>query len=185
MDTRRIVRHLSTPTWRVRRSFPATALQTIEEAVRESEQQHTGQICVVIEGALDLLPLLSGRSARDRALEVFSELRVWDTADNNGVLIYLLLADHDVEIIADRGIHMQVGVEGWERVCQTMEAQLRSADLSGGVLTGIRAVGNHLTAHFPRRDGTSDFSRRDGTSDFPRRDGTVRPDALPDAPTLR
>lgn len=164
MDTKRILRHLSTPTWRVRRSFPAAALQTIEHAVHESERQHTGQICVAIDGALDLLPLLGGQSARERALEVFSELRVWDTADNNGVLIFLLLADHDVEIIADRGIHARVGGEGWEHVCQRMEAQLRTGDLTGGVVGGIRAVGHHLTAHFPRR---ADTAPTDGLADSP------------------
>lgn len=164
MDLRRIVRHLGTPPWRVRRRFPETSLQTIERAVRDSEQQHTGQICVAIEGALDALPLLRGQTANERAVEVFSQLRVWDTADNNGVLIYLLLADRDVEIVADRGIHQRVGAEGWEQVCQTMEAQLRGGDLSAGVLAGIRAVGAYLTTHFPR---DSSIARPDALSDRP------------------
>lgn len=166
MDLKRIVRHLSTPPWRVHRSFPNAALQAIEQAVRDSEQQHTGQICVAIEGALDALPLLRGQQARTRAVEVFSQLRVWDTADNNGVLIYLLLADHDVEIVADRGIHQRVGAAGWEQVCQSMETQLRTGDLSGGVLTGIRSVGAYLAEHFPLRPGV------------------LRPDSLSDRPTI-
>lgn len=166
MDWRRIARHLSIPSWRVRRSFPASSLDAIEQAVRASEQQHTGQISVAIEGALDLFPLLRGQDARDRALEIFSQLRVWDTADNNGVLIYLLLADRDVEIIADRGIHERVGADGWEQVCQAMETQLRNGDLSAGVLTGIQAVGTYLTAHFPQRPGVAQV------------------DGLPDSPTL-
>lgn len=164
MDLKRIVRHLSMPPWRVRRSFPEAALHAIEQAVRDSEQQHTGQICVAIEGALDGLSLLRGQTANERAVELFSQLRVWDTADNNGVLIYLLLADRDVEIVADRGIHQRVGAAGWEQVCQSMESQLRSGDLSGGVLSGIRAVGAYLAAHFPLSAGTT---RPDGLSDRP------------------
>ncbi len=78
-------------------------------------------------------------------------LRVWDTEHNNGVLIYLLLADHDVEIVADRGIHSRVGNEGWERVCQSMEAAFRRGDFAGGVVGGVRAVGEHLQRHYPAR----------------------------------
>jgi uncharacterized membrane protein len=80
---------------------------------------------------------------------VFSTLRVWDTEQNNGVLIYLLLADHDVEIVADRGIHARVGSESWEAVCRQMEAAFRQGDFERGVLAGIRAVSEHLRRHYP------------------------------------
>jgi uncharacterized membrane protein len=92
---------------------------------------------------------LRGQTARARALEVFSHLRVWDTEHNNGVLIYLLLADHDVEVVADRGVHAHVGGEGWEKICREMEALFREGKLEVGVLHGIRAVSTHLVRHYP------------------------------------
>ena len=84
-------------------------------------------------------------------MDVFSMLRVWDTAHNNGVLIYLLLADRDVEIVADRGVHARVGSEGWEQICQAMEVAFRRGDFEGGVLDGIRAVSAHLRYHYPEQ----------------------------------
>jgi uncharacterized membrane protein len=110
---------------------------------------HAGEIRFTVESALPLIPLLRGQTARARALEVFSHLRVWDTEHNNGVLIYLLLADHDVEIVADRGVHARVGGEGWEKICREMEALFRAGDFEAGVLGGIRAVSVHLVKHYP------------------------------------
>ncbi|HWS16137.1 MAG TPA: TPM domain-containing protein, partial [Candidatus Methylomirabilis sp.] len=94
-------------------------------------------------------PLFRGHSARERAIDVFSLLRIWDTERNNGVLIYLLLADRDVEIVADRGIHAKVGTEGWETICRPMETAFRQGDFEGGVIRGIQAVTRHLVEHFP------------------------------------
>ena len=88
-----------------------------------------------------------------RALEVFGQLRVWDTAENCGVLVYLLLADRDVEIVADRGIDAKVGAAGWEAICKVMEADFRAGDFARGAIRGIDAVSRHLAAHFPRRGG--------------------------------
>src|SRR5581483_5705279 len=105
MNITRLLRHLGTPRWQVRRKFPAASLAAIEAAIKHTEATHSGQICFAVEAALEIAPLLRGRSARERAVDVFSQLRVWDTEHNNGVLIYLLLADRDVEILADRGIH--------------------------------------------------------------------------------
>jgi uncharacterized membrane protein len=113
MGIGRILTHLFTTAWSVRRAFPANLLDRIEETIRESEATHAGQIRFAVEHSLDLPELLRGVLARERAVEVFSTLRVWDTEQNNGVLIYLLLADHDVEIVADRGIHARVGAQGW------------------------------------------------------------------------
>jgi hypothetical protein len=149
MDTARIARHLLTTAWSVRRAFPPHAMRAIERAIRESEAGHAGQIRFAVEHSLDLPELLRGVSARDRAIDAFSHLRVWDTEHNNGVLIYLLLADHDVEIVADRGIHLKVG-EGWEPICRSMEAAFRAGEFEAGVLNGVRAVGEQLGAHFPR-----------------------------------
>jgi uncharacterized membrane protein len=153
MKIRRILRHLFTPPWRARRAFPAHALAAIAAAIRESEQRHGGEIRFAVESALDTGPLLRGQSARERAVEVFSQLRVWDTERNNGVLIYLLLADHDVEILADRGIHARVGGPEWERICREMEAHFRDRRFEQGVIAGIRAVGAHLARHFPSDGG--------------------------------
>jgi hypothetical protein len=91
-NVKRIVRHLLMTHWRVGRSFPEDVLREVEQAIAKSESSHFGQLCFVVEGALSLASLFAGQSARDRAVEVFSQMRVWDTEHNNGVLIYLLLA---------------------------------------------------------------------------------------------
>ena len=147
----RILTHLVTTAWSVRRAFPAPLLNAVEQAIRDCESTHAGQIRFAVEHSLDLMPLLRGMSARERAIDVFSMLRVWDTQHNNGVLIYLLLADRDVEIVADRGVHAHVGAEAWEQICQAMEAAFRQGDFKGGVIGGIRAVGEHLQRHYPGR----------------------------------
>ncbi len=149
MDIARLFRHLLTPPWRVRMLFPTRTLRVIESAIRECETTHAGEIRFAVEHGLHVHALLRGQSARDRALEVFSHLRVWDTEHNNGVLIYLLLADHDVEIVADRGVHARVGGEGWEKICREMETSFREGKFEQGVLHGIRAVSTHLAKHYP------------------------------------
>jgi len=155
MNLKRIMQHLSSGRAAVRRAFPQRALDAIERAIRETETRHDGQIRFAVEAALDLSPLLAGQAARERAIEVFSELRVWDTEHNNGVLIYLLLADRDVEIVADRGIHAKLGAETWEAICREMEAAFCNGQFEAGVLAGIHAVGDHLARHFPARGGKS------------------------------
>ena len=150
MGIRRIGRHLLANRSRVRRAFPAKALAAIEQAIKASEATHAGQIRFVVEGALDGAPLLRNQSARHRALDVFSHLRIWDTAHNNGVLIYLLLADRDVEILADRGVDALVGPAGWQKICAAMEADFRKGNFETGVLNGIEAVSRHLAKHFPK-----------------------------------
>ena len=153
MNLKRVMRHLSTGRAAVRRAFPPRTLDAIEQTIRETEARHDGQIRFAVEAALDLAPLLAGQAARERALEVFSQLRVWDTEHNNGVLIYLLLADRDVEIVADRGIHTRLGQESWEAICREMESAFRNGKFEEGVLSGIRAVSEHLARHFPPRGG--------------------------------
>lgn len=147
----RFIKHLFSGAWQVRRAFPPAAMQSIEMAIRAAEQSHHGELRFAVEAGLDVAPLLRGISARERAIEVFSALRVWDTEDNNGVLIYLLLADHDVEIIADRGIDARVGAAGWEAICQQMESSFRDGRFEDGVITGIESVSLHLAQHYPRR----------------------------------
>jgi len=154
MNIRRIMRHLSTGRASVRRTFSPAILDAIEQAIRQAEAKHSGQIRFAVEASLELAPLLAGQTAKQRALEVFSNLRVWDTEHNNGVLIYLLLADREVEIIADRGVHAKLGQETWEKICREMEVAFRAGNFERGVLAGIHHVGDHLMRHYPHSQGS-------------------------------
>ena len=151
MGIGRIGKHLLEHHWRVRRVFPPQALALIEQAIKAGEATHSGQVRFVVEGALDGKPLFSGQSARERALDIFARLRIWDTAHNNGVLIYLLLADRKVEIVADRGIDAKVGAAGWKQICSVMETDFRGGNFTGGVIKGIQAVSRELAKYFPKQ----------------------------------
>jgi uncharacterized membrane protein len=150
MGIKRIGKHLLEHRWRVRRIFPPKVLVAIERATRAGEATHSGQVRFVVEGALDGVPLFKNQSARDRALDIFSNLRIWDTAHNNGVLIYLLLADRKVEIVADRGIDAKVGREGWRKICADMERDFKAGNFEAGVIKGIEAVSRQLAVYFPK-----------------------------------
>ena len=162
MDFTRVLRHLFTGPRAVRNAFPATALTAIEYAIAQSEFGHRGEIRFAVEAALDMLPLVRATSARERAVEVFSQLRVWDTEHNNGVLIYLLLADHNVEIVADRGIDAKVGHEKWETICREMETHFSQGQFESGTISGIQSIGRHLQEHFP-------IGRGSGENELPNR----------------
>ncbi|MEO8383834.1 MAG: TPM domain-containing protein [Betaproteobacteria bacterium] len=149
MNLRRVVNHLALTHWQVNRAFPPATLGAIETAIKESEGTHVGEIRFVVEGALDSASLLRGQSTQERALDVFSQLRLWDTEHNNGVLIYVLLADRAVEIVADRGIHAKLGTKVWETICRSMEDAFRRSDYAQGAVTGIQAVTSNLVTHFP------------------------------------
>jgi len=154
MNIKRILTHFLLTEGRVRRAFPRSTLSTIEKVIKASETAHVGEIRFVVEGGLDGLPLFKGQTAKERAVEVFSQLRVWDTEDNSGLLIYLLLADRAVEIVADRGIHAKVGSQEWSKVCHQMETAFKQSNYEGGVLEGVRAATQHLVKNFPA-DGRS------------------------------
>lgn len=145
----RILRHVVTDHRSVRRTFPHAALERIEHAIAASERGHRGQICFAVEGALPPLRVLRDLTPRERALEVFGLLRVWDTEENAGVLVYLLLADRDVEIVADRGIDGRVPPGAWQAICTRMETEFREGRFVDGVLAGIGEIGALLGAHFP------------------------------------
>jgi len=149
MDISRIAKHLFFSERRTAKAFSRQALSAIEAAIHASEASHAGEICFAVEGGLDGLSLFRGQTARERAIEVFSQLRVWDTAHNNGVLIYVLLGDQAVEIVADRGIHGYAGDATWETICQQMERGFATGDYQGGALAGIEAVASCLRRHFP------------------------------------
>nr|WP_248679739.1 TPM domain-containing protein [Sinimarinibacterium sp. CAU 1509] len=125
-------------------------LARIEAGVKACEQRHAGEIRVAVEAALPLDALLQRRSARERALDVFSQLRVWDTEHNNGVLIYVLLADRDVEIVADRGVAGgRVAASEWEACCRVIEAHFRDGHYADGMIAGVEAVAAVLARHPP------------------------------------
>src|ERR1051325_3610335 len=149
MQIKRFFRHILTTPWLVQRYFSATTMRKIEATVRDSELRHSGEIRFVVEAALHPLQLLHGITPRQRAIELFAQLGVWDTEHNSGVLVYLLLADHDVEIVADRGIHNCVGDGGWEKICKQMEAEFRQGRFEAGTILGLSQIGEVLQQHFP------------------------------------
>jgi uncharacterized membrane protein len=149
MNIQRVVRHLLFTDWQARRAFSRDTLKAVEQAIASSEQLHSGQIRFAVEASLEGLALLRGQSARLRSLEVFGQLGVWDTEGNNGVLIYVLLADRAVEIVADRGIHAIAGAQTWSTICQAMELDFSRSEFRSGALKGIAAVTETLASHFP------------------------------------
>ena len=161
----RWIRHLFLDHFTLHRAFPLTTLAVIERAVAEQEKRHRGELRVVIEGGLPVQALVSGRTARERALEHFNRMRVWDSEDNAGVLIYLLLADRRVEIVADRGIHALVGDTAWETICGAMQQEFAAGRFEAGVLAGLASVSDLLAQHFPAGPGD-------------------KPNELPDAPVV-
>jgi uncharacterized membrane protein len=153
MGIKRIGKHLIEHRWRARRIFTPKVLDRIEQATKAGEATHSGQVRFVVEGSLDGAPLLRDQPARERALDIFSQLRIWDTEHNNGVLIYLLLADRKVEIVADRGIDARVGASGWQAICRTMETDFRAGQFETGAIKGIEAVSRLLATYFPPQGG--------------------------------
>lgn len=151
MGLLRVLKHLVYPDWLARLAFPPAAMARIETAIAASEARHRGEIRFAVETSLAPFPLLRGLSARDRALEVFSQLRVWDTEENSGVLIYLLLADRDVEILADRGIARVVPQDDWNQICHEMEQRFRTRRYEEGILIGIAEIDRRLVQHYPRQ----------------------------------
>jgi uncharacterized membrane protein len=164
MSIGRIAKHLLHHHWWVKHYFPQNVLAAIEAATKAGEAMHSGQVRFVVEGALDGRPLFKNQPSRERALDIFAQLRIWDTAHKNGVLIYLLLADRNVEIIADRGIDAKVGAAGWENICAEMEKEFAARNFERGVIKGIEAVSRELAKHFPPYAG--------------------EPNELPDAPVV-
>jgi hypothetical protein len=164
MSLTRVIKHLLAPQWIADRAFPKTTLAAVENAVRESESRHSGEIRFAVEAGLNLWLLLHGRAPRNRAIEIFSRLRVWDTEHNSGVLVYVQLVDRQIEIVADRGINGKVKPQEWEAICRRMEAAFRAGRYEEGALAGIREITALLARHFPP--------------------GERNPDELPDRPVV-
>jgi uncharacterized membrane protein len=145
----RLLRHLASTRYLTRRHFPAPVRAGIERAIKECEARHAGEIRFVVETALDIVELWRDLPPRQRALQLFGQLGVWDTPHNNGVLIYVLMADHVVEIIADRGIAARVPTAEWAAVCRQMEHHYRAGRFLEGSVVGILGVAAILGRHFP------------------------------------
>jgi uncharacterized membrane protein YgcG len=152
----RILKHLLTPGWFARRVFSAAVQGRIEAGIRQSESSHRGEIRFAVEGGFALLPLLKGITTHTRAIEVFSDLRMWDTEENTGVLVYLQWVDRDIEIVADRGINARVRQDEWEAICRRMENAFRESRFEEGVIAGLREITALLARHFPARESNPD-----------------------------
>jgi len=164
---KRIARHRWTDERDLARALDAAALARIETRVASSEKRHSGEIRVCAEAGLPLSYLWRGAPARERAVTMFGKLRVWDTAQNNGVLIYLLLAEHRIEIVADRGLNQHVSAALWQQVMEPMRSAFRAGRFEAGLNDAIDAVDALLARHFPLAPGQAN------------------PNELPDAPHLR
>lgn len=163
----RILRHRWLDETDVRRALGSDALDLVEERVAASEHTHTGELRVCVEAGLPLSYLWRGASARERAIAMFGKLRVWDTGHNNGVLIYLLLAERRIEIVADRGITQRVPEGTWQDISDVMGAAFKVGNYTRGLLAAVDRVDALLAQHFP-----ADSSR-------------VNPNELPDRPDVR
>lgn len=149
MKIARWIRHWFTTPLAVRRAFPAPALERIEQAIDAAERGHSGEIRFAVEAALPWSYLKRDAPARERALMVFAKLRVWDTENNNGVLVYVELADHSIEIVADRGIARHVAAEDWQELAAQMRERFRAGAFELGVTEAVTQVAERLRRHYP------------------------------------
>ena len=163
----RLLKHRQLDERDAARVLAPEALARIEARVAASERRHSGEIRVCIEAGLPLSYLRRNASPRERAVAMFGKLRVWDTEHNNGVLIYLLLAEHAIEIVADRGLSRHVDAAQWQAIMATMRAAFQASEFEPGLAQAVDAVDALLAKHFPLAPGVAN------------------PNELPDAPVLR
>ncbi|HET7925071.1 MAG TPA: TPM domain-containing protein [Rhodanobacteraceae bacterium] len=131
------------------RHFSSATLDAIQHAIADSEHRHLGEICFAVEGGLPFGEVVAGRTPRQRAEAVFARLHVWNTEHNTGVLVYILIADHAIEIVADRGIAAKVGDDEWRAICALMQGDFAVGDYEKGSLAGVAAITEVLVRHFP------------------------------------
>ena len=159
-------RHLWCDERTVARHMTPAVLDAIEQAIAEEERVHSAELRFVIEADLDLGQVLGGVTPRQRALDLFASLGVWDTEHNTGVLLYVLWADHAAEIVADRGIAARVAQPEWDAVVGAMTSAFASGRYAEGAVEAVRRIGALLARHFAL------------AKDAP------NPDELPNRPTL-
>jgi uncharacterized membrane protein len=153
---RRVWRHRLASDRQVRATFDDAAFRRIEGAIAAGEALHRGEVRFAVEAELDLYRLWAGMTPRERALQVFSEQGIWDTEENTGVLIYLLWADHAVEIIADRTAHRSLPASGWQAICEAMAQACRENRHVEGVVAAVDAVNRTLQAALPAAGADAD-----------------------------
>ncbi|MEO8670024.1 MAG: TPM domain-containing protein [Tahibacter sp.] len=146
---RRALRHVFGSWFALPRAFPRATRTAIEAAIAHSEVTHLGEICFAVESRLPLGEVLRGLTSRRRAVQLFAGLGVWETEANTGVLIYVLLAEHAVEIFVDRGVARRVSSEHWEAICVAMGERFAQGDFRAGALEGVAAAAQLLKLHFP------------------------------------
>ncbi len=149
----RILRHQCFDARRLQAAIPAAMLDRLMSRVRASEGRHSGEIRVCVEGRLPLSYLLRDGGARQRAVAMFSKLRVWDTEHNNGVLIYLLLLERSIEVVADRGLARRVPQPVWDAMVQRMSEAFKVGDFEHGLTEAVAEVSALLVQHFPLEPG--------------------------------
>jgi uncharacterized membrane protein len=145
----RLLQHLLHTPLTTRRAFPAAVQEGIRCAVQAGEQGHRGEIRFVVEGDWPLGEVLSGKTVRARALEIFGLAKVWDTEENTGLLVYVLLCEHKVEILADRGLHAATAAGTWETICTALADAFRRGEFEAGANQAITAISAVLQQHFP------------------------------------
>jgi uncharacterized membrane protein len=131
------------------RHFPPATLDAIQHAIADSEHRHLGEICFAVEGGMPFAEVFAGRTPRERAQAAFARLHVWNTEQNTGVLVYILIADHAIEIVADRGIAAKVGEGEWRAICALMQRDFAAGEYEKGSLAGVAAITDVLVRHFP------------------------------------
>ena len=141
-------------TFSLYRNLSKQDLITIEKALDHAETQTSSEIAFAVEEKISVSDLIKNKSARERAIELFASLRVWDTAENNGVLIYLLLSERNIEIIVDRGVVSVLSHETIESVCREIESSIAEANVCEGLLAGIKKLTDLLSPHFPFQSNT-------------------------------
>jgi len=144
----RILQHRVWDDTDTRRAIGRDVVRRLQQRVRDSERHHSGEIRICVEASLPLSYLWRGLKARDRAVTLFGKLRVWDTEHNNGVLIYLLLAEHAIEIVADRGLNAHVNAAQWAAIVGTMRDAFRERRHEEGLNAALDAVDALLRQHF-------------------------------------
>src|SRR5439155_12638833 len=139
-------------------AIPPDLVARLTQRVAASERRHTGEIRICVEASLPTSYLLRGATPRQRAVTIFGKLRVWDTEQNNGVLVYLLLAERAIEIVADRGLNRHVPATEWEEIAASMRNAFQGGDYEGGLLKAVNAVDALLVRHFAAQPGDSNIN---------------------------
>lgn len=145
----RTLRHLFTTRIAGRRAFPNETLKAIQAAIASGESLHRAEMRLIVEPALTIHAALAGISSRERARELFSDYRIWDTEENCGILVYINLADHKVEIVADRGVGKLLPAKEWQAVCQTMTQGFARGAFHDSAIAGLTQLNDLLKTQFP------------------------------------